>query len=164
MSKSERTVSVVVVAVLVTAVAHGWARQGIGPTVMMFHGGSLKQPVFVTGADTSTFGDLLRHAQMRAQAMGSRAFVDVALFWGPRDDPARNGVREITRLKPEMAWQHGRFYPAVAGQPAVLLTTALTKNAQNLPVPVDASPFVSGGAVPASATPLLERLGLSRPR
>ena len=130
----------------------------IGPTVMMFHGPPLKAPVFVTGADTSVFGDLHRPAGAAARNLEGRAFVAVALFWGPASDPALRGIRDLKDLTPAMAWQHGRFYPPQAGAPAVFLTTAFTKGVQKLPA--TGGEFVNGGVVSSEALVILRRVGV----
>jgi hypothetical protein len=136
------------------------------PTVLMFYGGALKQPVFVTGADSASFGDAFRFPSpgqqgVTAKDMGDRPYVSVACFWGPREDPAINGVRSLTELKPEMAWQHGRFYPATKDKPAMFFVTMLTKNrgGRGVPVPTDDSRFV-GGPVSASALALMKKVGV----
>ena len=131
----------------------------LGPTAMLFYGGSLKTPITVTGQDVDAFGDVMRRSVITAASLGARSYVNVAMFWGPARDPANNGT-PIASLTPEMAWQHGRFYPPSGSQPAVLLTTQFTKSAQPVPVPSNGSAFVGGGAVPDAALPLLRRLGL----
>lgn len=138
--------------------------QALSPTVLMFYGASLPRPVFVQGPDALAFGDLVRVSPIKAAELGPRPFIAVALFWGPAHDPALNGVRALNQLKPEMAWQHGRFYPPVNGAPAVLLATPLIKVKQRekvsapMPVPTEASAYLWGGPTPAIPAPLLERL------
>jgi hypothetical protein len=144
-------------AILLTAAS---PLQAIGPTVMMFYGGTLPKPVFVTGADTAAFGDLLRPATMSANDLGNRPYVSVALFWGPANDPALNG-RPVAELTPEMAWQHGRLYFATTSQPAVLLVTQLTKSTQAIPAPTAGATFSRGGPIPDTALVVLKRLGIT---
>jgi hypothetical protein len=72
-----------------------------------------------------------------------------------------NGVRVLTDLKPEMAWQHGRFYPPTARHAAVLLTTLFTKRAQG-PAPDAMAAFSGGGPVPPAALDVLARAGIVR--
>jgi hypothetical protein len=160
MSGPVRGLAAVVVAAVALLAVHSTVSAAIGPTVMMFHGAPLKKPVFVTGADTTAFGDLLRRTTLRFSDMGDRPFYAVAMFWGPPSDPARNGVR-IPDLTPEMAWQHGRFYLPRAGQPGVLLVTNVTKNGGPVQYPAEASAFTLGGPVPSQAGPVLDRLGLA---
>jgi hypothetical protein len=131
--------------------------QAIGPTVLMFYGEPLKKPVLVTGVDTGAFADVLRLTTVTAAETTGRTYLNVALFWGSPADPAANGV-PIAQLTPQMAWQHGRFYPATARQPALLLTAQFMKKAQG--VPDDHTVFNSGGALAPSAIAVLQRLGI----
>lgn len=131
----------------------------LGPTVMMFYGGALKTPVTVSGQDVDAFGDVTRRSTVSVAELGTRVYLNVAMFWGSLRDPANNGT-PIANLTPQMAWQHGRFYPPNGSQPAVLLTTQFTKAAQPVPVPTNASAFTGGGVVPDTALPLLRKLGL----
>jgi hypothetical protein len=154
--------AVAVVAAIGLSLGEGTAsarRHRLGPTVMMFYGGALKAPVTVSGQDVDAFGDFMRKSTVTVADLGTRPFMNVALFWGSLRDPANNGT-PIARLTPEMAWQHGRFYPPSGAQPAVLLTTQFTKAAQPVPVPSSGSAFVGGGVVPDTALPLLRKLGL----
>ena len=155
------------------------------PTVLMFHGANLDEPVFVTGAESAALGSLFRPATPGARAstavdMGSRPYVDVACFWGPASDPAVNGTRRLADLEPRMAWQHARFYPAVGDQPAIVFVTAMEKKVlargrqggqpqsasganaafRGVPPPTDAGRFTSSGPVSADALKVLERLGV----
>ena len=135
--------------------------QAQGATALLFYGGSLPKPVIVSGADAATFNNVTARASIAAGELDNRPYLQVALFWGTRADPANNGAR-LEELKPEMAWQHGRFYPAVKGKPALLLTTELTKHAQAAPLPSNGSAFPWGGPVPANALAVLQRLGVIR--
>ena len=132
-----------------------------GATALMFYGGTLPKPVIVSGADAATFNNITATASVPAGDLDNRPYIQVALFWGTRADPANNGTR-LEDLKPEMAWQHGRFYPAVKGKPALLLTTELTKRAQAVPPPSNGPVFTWGGPVPPKALEVLQRLGIIR--
>jgi hypothetical protein len=136
-----------------------------GASVLMFYGGTLKAPVLLTGEDAAAFNNVSTRASMTVADMGDRPYIPVALYWGSRTDPASNGT-PLAALKPEMAWQHGRFYPAAAGKPAVLLTTELTKqmatNTHPFPVPSDGAAFIWGGPVSESALAVLKRVGVAR--
>ena len=92
---------------------------------MMFYGGVLKQPLFVTGTDTSAFGDLFHPATTTVRALGDRPYLNVALFLGPDAEPYAKGTRPLTELTPQMAWQHARFYPATSTEPAMMLEIPL---------------------------------------
>ena len=132
------------------------------PTVVMFYGGSLKAPVYLTDADAASFRNLLGPASVTVKDMGDRPFTQVALFWASRLNPANNGT-PIPDLKPEMAWQHGRLYPAADGKSAVLLVTPITKGTpQTVPVPSNAAVFVWGGPVSDTGLAALKRVGILR--
>jgi hypothetical protein len=164
-------------AILLLAVARPASAQW--PTVMMFYGDTLTQPVFAAGADTPAFtkfiGSPAPGQTITAKDMGDRPYVKVACFWGPRDNPASNGVRNLTDLKPEMTWQHGRFYPALPGKPAMLFMMSMTIAKQHTavptltkvtpgrggPVPADAVVFNVGGEVPEQTLAVLKRLGVA---
>ena len=153
------------------------------PTVIMFHGGALRQPMFAAGADTPSFSTFVGAPAPKqaatAKDMGDRAFVNVAFFWGPRDEPAQNGVRTLAGLKPEMSWHHGRFYPAAGDRPAMMFMTSLVQvkgrdsfglmkvrssgasTSHSVAVPTDPAIFTVGGEVPAPALAVLKRLGVT---
>jgi hypothetical protein len=156
--KSVRIVAAAVAALVVLVLA-AQRVQALGPTVLMFYGGTLKNPVFVTGLDVELFGDVNRRSTITPDELGSRTYLNVALFWGPARDPALNGT-PMASLTPAMAWQHGRFYPPAGKEPALLLTTQLTKSTQPVPVPSNGPAFIAGGPLPDTALPALRKLGL----
>ena len=152
------------------------------PTVMMFYGGSLTQPVFATGADTPPFsgfvGGVPAPNQATANDMGNRPYVNVAWFWGPRDDPAQNGTRTLDALKPEMAFHHGRLYPSTADKPAMLFMMSLQVKGRDVygmmklgpggqpvsrgnPIPTDPAAFSVGRPLTPPALAVLQRLGVA---
>src|SRR5215204_668140 len=96
--------------------------QAIGPSVLMIYGGKLPAPVFVTGSDANLFGDLLTPSRVASKDTDGRSYFKVAVFWGTQANPTGHGV-PLANLKPEMAWQHGKYYPAVGTKPAVLIVT-----------------------------------------
>ncbi len=125
----------------------------IGPSVLMFYGGKLTAPVFVTGAEANLFGDLLTPSKVAAKETEGRAYLKVAVFWGTQANPTGLGVTKLTDLKPEMAWQHGKYYPAIGSKPAVLVVTTLhRKNAQSVPDFRNEELFQWGGALSPAAT------------
>jgi hypothetical protein len=130
----------------------------LGPTVLMFYGGSLKAPVYVSGQDAGAFGDLLTPARVPPRDVAGRPYLKVAAFWGPLSDPALKGIRVLTDLTPEMAWQHGKLFPPTATQPAVLLVTPLhVKNIQAVPDFADDGRFSWGGALSPTALVVLQK-------
>lgn len=148
------------VALIVMAIGSR-ALQAQGATVLMFYGGTMKTPVLVTGADAAAFNNVIARSSITVSELADRPYISVALFWGSRTDPANNRT-PLADLKPSMAWQHGRFYPAVPGKPALLLTTELTKRDQPVPMPSNGRAFVWGGPVPDEALAVLQRLGIVR--
>ena len=129
------------------------------PTVLLFYGDPLKQPISLTEADAAAFTNLLTKATITPAELGDRPYRQVAIFWASRTNPANNGT-PVAKLTPEMAWQHGRLYLPVAGKPAVLLTTAFTKGAQPVPIPSDVAAFVWGGTVSDAALAILKEKGV----
>ena len=167
MTRSRLFASAFVAAIVVAGLSRDEAtvsagRSRLGPTVMMFYGGTLTKPIVVSGPDVEAFGDVTRRSTITVAALGARPYLDVAMFWGPLRDPANNGT-PLSGLTPQMAWQHGRFYPPSGTQPAVLLTTQLTKSTQPVPLPANGQAFTGGGEVPATALPLMRTLGLVPP-
>ena len=161
MPKPIRRFAALVAFALAVAFSGSLAAQmgGQSPTVLMFYGGDLKTPVFLTDADAAAFRNLLADTSITVKEMGDRPFVSVALFWASRSNPAGNGTA-VKDLKPGMAWQHGRLYLPAPGKPAVLLTTRLTKGAQPVPVPSLASAYVTGGPVSDGALAALKKMAV----
>ena len=161
-----RVRSSVLVAVALMVLGLGRPLFAQWPTVLMLYDGGLKQPVFVNGADSVPFGEIFRSAPKAGESiadMGDRPFIKVACFWGSADNPAINGTR-MADLKPEMASQHGRFYPATKDKPAAMFVMGFTKSfgpGRGAPIPTDPRVFSAGGAVPASALAVLKRVGVS---
>lgn len=158
MSRAVRILAGSVTVALVVFVLNSSTLRAQAATVMMFYGGSLKAPVYVTDADTAPFTNLLQPASITVKELGDRPYLQVALFWASRTDPANNGTHALAALTPEMAWQHGRFYPPAAGKPAVLLVTMLTKRAQAVPIPSNGTAFIWGGPVSPAGLAVLQRL------
>jgi hypothetical protein len=147
------------VAAAVLAIVWAAPVMAIGPTVLMFYGAPLKAPVLVTGADTALFPDLLKASDVPLLEAQGRPFIAVAMFWGPSSDPAANGTK-LADLRPEMAWQHGRFYPATATKPALLLATPFAKGRPH-DAPGEGGIYTWGGAVSPNALAILKRLGIA---
>ena len=161
MPKAVRRSAVTMMAALVMLIGTVQSVQAQSPTVLMFYGGSLKAPVFLTDADAASFRNLLETATVTVKDMGDRPFTSVALFWASRLNPANNGTA-IKDLKPEMAWQHGRLYPASGANPAVLLVTTMTKHEQGVPVPTNGAAFVRGGPVSDASLAIHKGTGILR--
>lgn len=160
MRKSRRTFAIAFMTALALVILHVQPLQALGPTVLMFYGEPLTKPVLVAGEDANAFPDrsLLGQTTVTAKDTAGRSFIKVALFWGLPGDPARNGT-PLAQLTPQMAAQHGRFYPATATQPALLLTAQYMKQAQG-DLPDERTVFNSGGPVAPAALAVLQRLGI----
>ena len=157
------------------------------PTVVMFYGGTLKAPVFVTAADSVAVAGLFAPATPAPPPTGpgapglpdlsARPYISVACFWGPPNDPAMNGRTKMADLDPSMAFQHGRFYPATKTEPAVVVVTSFasmkTKDISGMlatlgsnggampaPAPVRPAAFVPGGPVTPAALEVLKGRGI----
>lgn len=150
------------------AIAPLWA---IGPSVLMFYGGDLAQPILVHPGNpsitptgflwnpvnggvrygTTTGGTLPRNLE-------GRRYVSVAIFWGAFADPGA--------LKPSDASQHGRIYLPTESEPAVVVVTAPrmtnpinpTSNPEGVPVPTDLGAFITGWALTPGQTAQLRQL------
>jgi hypothetical protein len=136
----------------------------IGPSALMFYGGNLTAPVFVTGADANLFGNLLSPSTVAAKDLAGRTYVKVAVFWGTQANPTGRGVA-LADLKPEMAWQHGKYFAAAGSKPAVLVVTAIHQKKEARPPDYSPEvPFPWGGTVsPAAAAAVQAALTGSKP-
>lgn len=125
MSRSWRLASLVVVTALM-AVAASVPLRAIGPAILMFYGGDLKEPVLVfPGNPSYNPTDFIwnpanggAHRGQRGTLppnLDGRPYTNVAIFWG-RYDPAT--------LKAADASQHGRIYSPTASAPAVIVITS----------------------------------------
>lgn len=131
----------------------------IRPVIIMFYGGSLKQPVFIVNlAETMVFHDLENPTTIVASDLVTREYVTVAMFWGTRWEPYVSGLQPLTALRPELASQHGRFYPADGDRPAVLLQTK--PQLEQRPVPTDVAELTWGGEMDRTWAEFLVRKGV----
>jgi hypothetical protein len=118
----------------------------IRPVVIMFYGEPLRQPVFLT--DTMVFHDLENPTAITSKDVAGREYLRVAMFWGTQWNQYLSGERPLRSLTPEMASQHGRFYPATSDRSAVLLQTK--PQLERMPIPEDPSVLTWGGVLDAS--------------
>ena len=142
--------------VVVTTVPLG----AIGPAILMFYGGDLREPVLVFPGNPSynptdfiwnpANGGVPYASGTRGTLppnLEGRRYMSVAIFWG-RYDPAT--------LKPSDASQHGRIYLPTASAPAVIVITApRMATASNpsgkpepMPIPTSLDDFVAGWTTP----------------
>lgn len=150
-----RLASIVFVAALLVTLTSVPLR-AIGPAILMFYGGDLKEPVLVfPGNPSYNPTNFIWSPVNGGVAYGStkprtlppnlegRRYMNVAIFWG-RYDPAT--------LKPSDASQHGRIYLRTASAPAVIVITGprmvhakdSTANPEPVPVPTSLDEFIAG--------------------
>ena len=155
MPRNWRPASLVVVTALLVIVT-SLPLRAIGPAILMFYGGDLREPVLVFPGNPSynptsfiwnpVNGGVPYASQKRGTLppnLEGRRYMSVAIFWG-RHDPAT--------LKPSDASQHGRIYLPTASAPAVIVITAPrmvsatdpTANPEPVPVPTSLDQFIAG--------------------
>ncbi len=113
-----------------------WA---VGPTMIMFYGDGLQNPITLRGQDFGSTEFLWWQVGMPyvqrttwtpPAGLNGRPYLKVAIFWGlgPFEDRAAL-VRALgdpdllKQMKPEDASQHGRLYFPTATEPAVMVVT-----------------------------------------
>ena len=140
----------------------------IGPSVLMFYGGDLKEPIFVFPGNPSynptTFiwspvnGGVTPGSGTRGTLppnLEGRRYVSVAIFWGPSD---------ATGLKPSDASQHGRIYLPTASAPAAIVITFPNMASstggppESVPVPTSLGEFIAGWTLSSEQTTRLRQL------
>ena len=144
--RKNHTFPVALLAAVVAAFSVSVPVLAIRPVIIMFYGEPLQQPVFLV--DTMVFHDLENPTTITAKELAGRPYLKVAMFWGPQRHPYVTGEKSIRSLTPEMASQHGWFYPATSVRPAVLLQTK--PQIGRLPLPEDAASFTWGGVLDGS--------------
>lgn len=129
----------------------------ISPSMLMFYGGELEQPIVVRlGNPSFTPAGFLwnpvnggaSYANMKGGTvpgnLEGRRYVSFAIFWGTFD--------VSSGLKPTEASQHGRVYLPRGSEPPVIVVTApnmanakdLTANPEPTPVPTSLGEFIAG--------------------
>jgi hypothetical protein len=158
MPRTWRLASLVVVTALL--VATSVPLRAIGPAILMFYGGDLKEALLVFPGNpsynpTSFIWNPVNGGVPYASAkrgtlppnLDGRRYLSVAIFWG-RHDPAT--------LKASDASQHGRIYLRTVSAPAVIVITAPwmanakdpTANPEPVAVPTSLDEFVAGWTTP----------------
>jgi hypothetical protein len=112
-----------IVAVALLAVVWGAApAQAAAPRLLMVTGAQVVKPVMLSDWDEIlTLAGLLSSGPAApSDPLGGRPSLQLAMFWnaGIWEPYARKG--RLESLRPEQANQFGRFYPAVAGRPALV--------------------------------------------
>ncbi len=144
------------VAIALLVVVSSVPLRAIGPAILMFYGGDLKEPVLVFPGNPSynptdfiwnpANGGVPYASGRRGTLppnLEGRRHINVAIFWG-RYDPAT--------LKASDASQHGRIYLRTESAPAVIVITAPwmanakdpAANPEPVPVPASLDAFVAG--------------------
>jgi hypothetical protein len=134
---------------LVLLALHSRPVAAISPSLVMFYGGSLKEPLVVR-LDHTISSEFLWDSRFRkwapepggklairdlAPRLADRPFLSVAIFWGQKYKPG---------LTPAEASQHGRLYAATASQPAVMVATVPDMQAVSHPIPGGLDGFYAG--------------------
>jgi hypothetical protein len=130
--------------------------RAIGPAILMFYGGDLREPVLVFPGNPSdnptsfiwnpVNGGVPYTTEKRGTLppnLEGRRYMSVAIFGG-RYDPAT--------VKPSDASQHGRIYMRTTSAPAAIVITAPrmvnvkdpTGNPEPVPVPASLDEFIAG--------------------
>ncbi len=155
MPRPLRLVSLVVVTALL-AVATSVPLRAVGPAILMFYGGDLKEPAVVLAGNPSynptgfIWNTVNGGVPYLSSARGTlppnlegRRYMSVAIFWG-RYDPST--------LKASDASQHGRIYlPTDSAPTAIVITPPRMVNVKEpdanpepVPVPTSLDQFVAG--------------------
>jgi hypothetical protein len=117
-----------------------------GPKAIMLFGGSLKERVYLTDwQENLKFTMALKPAVVRDADLNGRAFLEFTMFSAPQWDKAMAGGRKIADVRPDEGTPRGRFYPATASGPALL---------------VEMYPSPNGWTVSQAGLEILSRSGL----
>jgi len=135
----------------------------ISPSAVMVYGAKVAQPILLRPADPAdfpAFGLLWWHAGSYRNptridpqlwsGLKNRPYMNLAIFWGRYD---------ADQLKPQNASQHGRFYPATAAEPAVVVVTAPDMQAKSNPIPSDLETFAAAWTLSSQELSTLKGLG-----
>ena len=155
MSRVLRPAPLVVLTALLLIVSSVPLR-AIGPAIIMFYGGDLKEPVLVFPGNPSynptsflwspVNGGVPYASRERGTLppnLEGRPYMSVAIFWGRYD---------TATLKASDASQHGRIYLPTTTSPAVIVITAPNMvnpkdthaNPEPVPVPTSLDGFIAG--------------------
>ena len=155
MPRTWRLASLVVLTALLVVVTSVPLR-AIGPAILMFYGGDLKDPVLVfPGNPSYNPTDFIWNPANGGVRWGGgtrgtlppdlegRPYINVAIFWGRYD---------VATLKAADASQHGRFYPATQSAPAAIVITGphmanskdMAANPEPMPIPTSLDGFLAG--------------------
>lgn len=89
------------------------------PWIIIVDGDPLAEPVYITDFhDNQTV--LNARGEGQVGDLEGRPYFDLALYWGPSWEDYVSSGRSLEELRPDQTGEHGRFYPAYNGSPAVL--------------------------------------------
>ena len=93
------------------------------PWAIMIHGSLVQKPVTMSSwhENHRLMLALSPGIRTRTSTLEGRAFIDIALFWGPGWAHLADSPEAIARLRPDQASQYGRLYPARGNSPAVVV-------------------------------------------
>src|SRR5262249_52623462 len=135
----------------------------ISPSAVLVYGEGIAQPILLRPADPTdfpAFGLLWWRAgayrnptridQQLWTGLKKRPYASLAIFWG------RYNADEFT---PENASQHGRFYPATASEPAIVVATVPDMQRKSNPIPRDLESFAGAWTLSPQELSALKGLG-----
>jgi hypothetical protein len=120
----------------------------VGPSILMFYGDGLTQPILVytTASNTDGFWSPRNGGPSHSlpRNLAGRRYLSLAIFWGYWDP--------TVTLKPEDASQHARLYLPVGARPAVIVVTPPVMTSRNnnevhaepVPIPTSLDAFIAG--------------------
>ena len=131
----------------------------VGPSYVMFYGGSLEAPIVqALPIGSATFlWDPYRRGGTIPSGLEGRPYVKYAIFWGRWEKQA---------LKPEAASQHGRLYLPTSAEPGMMVMTNAHMDDGSpdhpgaRPIPESLGGFWKGWPVSAGDLATAKRLGV----
>ena len=93
------------------------------PWAIMIHGSLVERPITMSSwhENHRLMLAISPGIRTRTSTLEGRAFIDMALFWGPEWAHLADSPEAVARLRPDQASQHGRLYPARGNSPAVVV-------------------------------------------
>ena len=96
------------------------------PWAIMIHGSLVQKPVTMSSwhENHRLMLAISPGIRTRTSTLEGRAYLDMALFWGPEWAHLAHSPEAVARLRPDQASQYGRLYPARGNAPAVVVLDA----------------------------------------
>jgi len=167
-----RTAAWLLTAIAALASSSTSASARMGPSVLMFYDNGLATPAFIrltTAADLGTYGDFWGATGGRADPepfiRTERPYYDVAMFWGPVDQP-------LESLTSSRANQHGRLYVGARAAPPAAISTDFVLEGplgasrgtplvrMTMPPPIAMRDFIHGAWLSEADIEIVEALGM----